>query len=249
MISSPASRTTPGFCGRQSRDGQYGGLFDGFAGLAVRKVIRPTRFYYMLLQRLKNHRSMDDGVIWSAQADFLARLADWEKASDALWPLQRAERAALVALNVPHFVLPSDGNNIRDADGLSVPAEAVSGLDRAGARLCNLDEPEIAWQVEVIRQNTATVSRVQGTGRGSLRGKPRLAHWRGGCARYRRTSWRRPTGSPQTSSVTPSARGRPPPGSGWTGWESARLLSSRRWVPISTTAPAESACFSRPMRR
>ena len=26
-------------------------LFDGFAGLPVRKVIRPTRFYYMLLQR------------------------------------------------------------------------------------------------------------------------------------------------------------------------------------------------------
>ena len=55
----------------------------------------PTRFYYMLLQRLKNHRTMDDGVIWSAQADFIARLADWENDSDPLWPLQRAERAAL----------------------------------------------------------------------------------------------------------------------------------------------------------
>ena len=38
---------------------------------------------------------MDDGVAWSAQADFIARLADWEKDSDPLWPLQRAERAAL----------------------------------------------------------------------------------------------------------------------------------------------------------
>ena len=37
----------------QSRDANQGGLFDGFAGLAVRKVIRPTRFYYMLLQRLQ----------------------------------------------------------------------------------------------------------------------------------------------------------------------------------------------------
>ena len=63
----------------QSRDARQGGLFEGFAGLAVRKIIRPTRFYYMLLQRLRNHRSMDDGVTWSAQADFLARLADWEK--------------------------------------------------------------------------------------------------------------------------------------------------------------------------
>ena len=77
---------------RQSRDAKQGGLFDGFAGVPVRKVIRPTRFYYMLLQRLKDHRTMDDGVIWSAQADFLARLADWEKDSDPVWPLQRAER-------------------------------------------------------------------------------------------------------------------------------------------------------------
>ncbi len=124
------------FLQSQIRDGQHGGLLDGFAGLAVRKVIRPTRFYYMLLQRLRDHRSMDDGVIWSAQADFLARLADWETASDALWPLQRAERAALVALNVPHFVSPSDGNDICDADGASVVTEAPSGLDRASARFC-----------------------------------------------------------------------------------------------------------------
>ena len=57
----------------QSRDTDQGGLFDGFAGLPVRKVVRPTRFYYMLLQRLKNHQSMDDGGIWSAQVDFLGQ--------------------------------------------------------------------------------------------------------------------------------------------------------------------------------
>ena len=78
-ISSPALRTYARFLLSQSRDAKQGGLFDGFAGLAVRKVIRPTRFYYMLLQRLKDHRTMGDGVTWSAQADFLARLADWER--------------------------------------------------------------------------------------------------------------------------------------------------------------------------
>ena len=122
----------------QSRDANQGGLFDGFAGVPVRKVIRLTRFYYMLLQRLKNHRTMDDGVVWSAQADFIARLADWEKESDPLWPLQRAERSALVALNVPHFVSPSDGNEIRDATGVSIHTKATSGLDRARARVREL---------------------------------------------------------------------------------------------------------------
>ena len=60
--------------------------------LPVRKVVRPTRFYSMLLQRLKNHRSMDDGAMWSAQADFIARLSDWDASSDSKWPFHRAER-------------------------------------------------------------------------------------------------------------------------------------------------------------
>ena len=146
----------------QTRDAKQGNLFDGFAGVAVRKVIRATRFYYMLLQRLKNHRSMDDGVLWSAQADFVARLADWEKDSDPLWPLQRAERAALVALNVPHFVSPSDGREIRDAAGVSIQCEAVSGMERARARVRGLDEKDIAWQMTVITQNTSSLSKSPG---------------------------------------------------------------------------------------
>jgi len=146
----------------QSRDAKQGGLFDGFTGVPVRKVIRATRFYYMLLQRLKNHRTMDDGVIWSAQTDFIARLADWEKDSDPLWPLQQAERSALVALNVPHFVSPSDGNEIRDATGISIHTEATSGMDRARARVQSFDEQDIAWQITVITQNTSSLPRSAG---------------------------------------------------------------------------------------
>ncbi len=112
----------------------------------------------MLLQRLKDHRTMADGIVWSAQADFQARLADWETESDPLWPLQRAERAALLALNVPHFVMPTDGSEIRDAGGACTRTEVVSGLDRARARVRRLDEQNVAWQIEVIRQNTGTLS-------------------------------------------------------------------------------------------
>lgn len=136
-------------------------LLDGFAGLPTRRVVRPTRFYYLLLQRLKNHRSMEDGVLWSVQADFLARLSDWDKDRDPLWPLQHAERAALLALNVPFFACPSDGREISDASGVTVRAGARPGLDRASARLRNFDERDIAWQIEVIRQNTAAVVRLR----------------------------------------------------------------------------------------
>ncbi len=133
-------------------------LFDGFASLPVRKIIRPTRFYYMLLRRLKNHQAMNDGAIWSAQADFIARVAPWDQESDPLWPLQRAERRALLALNVPHFVSPSDGGDIADADGARVKTAAVPGLQRAVARLEDFDADEITWQVEVIRENTTAIA-------------------------------------------------------------------------------------------
>jgi type 2 lantibiotic biosynthesis protein LanM len=147
---------------RQNQSTKPDSLFEGFAGLPVRKVIRPTRFYYMLLQRLRNHRSMDDGVSWSAQADFIARLSEWQKETDPLWPLQQAERSALLALNVPHFVSPCDGDEIRDASGIAIRTEMKSGLDRAKAHVKNLDERDIAWQIDVIRQNTHSVSRTAG---------------------------------------------------------------------------------------
>jgi type 2 lantibiotic biosynthesis protein LanM len=139
-------------------EGPQGRLFETFAGLPVRKLIRPTRFYYMLMQRLKDHRTMDDGVVWSAQADFLARLTDWEEELDSLALLQRAERSALLQLNVPHFISYSDGDRISDATGISIRTEGVSGLDRARVRMQNLDESEIARQVVVIRLSASSVS-------------------------------------------------------------------------------------------
>jgi type 2 lantibiotic biosynthesis protein LanM len=141
------------FLRRQVQDVKAAALLKDFAGLTVRKVVRPTRFYYMLLRRLKDHRNMADGAIWSAQADFMARLADWDKTTDPLWPLQRAERAALTTLNVPYFITPSDGTAISDLGGNSVRTAATAGLDRARARLQTLDQNEIAWQIEVIREN------------------------------------------------------------------------------------------------
>ncbi len=154
---------------RRSRKGDD--LFAGFSGVPVRRVIRPTRFYYMLLQRLKDHRSMDDGAVWSAQADFMARLADWDSDGDPLWPLLRAERAALLALNVPHFVSPSDGTAITDAAGTAAQTAATSGLARARARVQNLDATEIGWQVEVIDENTSAVAPTADTAAPELPGE------------------------------------------------------------------------------
>jgi type 2 lantibiotic biosynthesis protein LanM len=136
--------------------------FDAFSGIPVRKVIRATRFYYMLLQRLRDHRTMNDAVIWSAQADFVARLADWESAGDSTWPLLRAERSALLALDVPYFMSTTDGQVIQDLTGHAVRVNQASGMDRARSRIQGFDERELTWQLEVIRQNTGSLERLGG---------------------------------------------------------------------------------------
>src|SRR4029079_13357888 len=108
----------------------------------------------MLLQRLKNNRMMDDGVIWSAQADFMARLAEWDKNTDVFWPLQRAERSSLMALNVPHFVSPNDESEIHDAAGLSIRTSGNPGLSRARTRIKNLDQRERDRPVDGLQGHT-----------------------------------------------------------------------------------------------
>jgi type 2 lantibiotic biosynthesis protein LanM len=123
-------------------------LFRDFAGLPVRTVLRPTRYYYLLLQRLRNHGGMDDGIAWSAQADFGARLGDWDTDADPTWALQRTERTALVDLNVPYFTTLTDEPPVHAGS---------SGLQRAHARLHGLDEDEIAWQIDIIQQNVGSL--------------------------------------------------------------------------------------------
>ena len=58
----------------------------------------------------------------------------------------------------------SDGTEIRDATGLSIQTESICGLDRARARVKNFDEQDIAWQVEVIRHNTSSISKLSRQG-------------------------------------------------------------------------------------
>ena len=134
-------------------------LLTPFKKLPVRKVIRNTRFYYMLLQRLKDHRNMGDGVTWSAQAEFLSRLANWDAKDDLLWPLQEAERVALVNLNVPHFVSPSDEDLVSAITGHQTQTGATPGLERAAERFSKWSALEIERQVEIIKVSTSFVSR------------------------------------------------------------------------------------------
>lgn len=124
------------------------------AGSLVRKILRPTRYYYLLLTRLKAPRNMGDGAEWSSHADFCSRLIDWDCEEDPIWPLLRSERNALIDLNIPHFVMHGDGITVTDGHGISAQLCTETGLERARTRLQRLNAMEIGRQSDIIRTVT-----------------------------------------------------------------------------------------------
>lgn len=133
------------------------GFFETLAGAPVRKLLKPTRFYLFLLERLRDHRNMGDGAQWSANLEFIARMTDWDEPQDRLWPLFRAERNALVELNVPFFMVVTDGFEVADCNGVVVRDREESGLARALKRLQNFDKTEFEWQSRVLNISIAAM--------------------------------------------------------------------------------------------
>ena len=127
------------------------GPIDAFTKSPIRRVLKPTRFYFLLSERLRNHRDMRDGAIWSAHLDFVSRLADWDKDDEPFWPLFAAERRALADLNIPFFVHAADSDCVRDGSGTVAASGLEPGLAVARRRIGGLDEADIAWQLEVLR--------------------------------------------------------------------------------------------------
>lgn len=131
--------------------------FDKCAGLRVRKLLRHTRFYAMLLERITHPRNFDDGAKWSADLDFVARLMDWDREKDPWWPLLKAERASLSDLNIPHFTASTDADDMGDDKGSFSRSETRPGLARARERLDLLSPDFIDWQCALIDVSTSTI--------------------------------------------------------------------------------------------
>ena len=151
------------FMSRYKATSDGSALFEGFAGLPVRRIFRPTRFYSLLLERLTDYRNMGDGAEWSAHLDFGARLMEWNRADDPMWPLLRAERQALRDLNIPYFTSQTDSDDIADDHGSVTRGRGQPGLQRAQGRLAKFTSDEAAWQSEVIRLSTSTALNADGT--------------------------------------------------------------------------------------
>ncbi len=118
--------------------------------LQVRRILRPTRFYYLLLRRLRDFRSMSDSVTWSMQTEIMARLFDWETDAEEHWDFFARERAALLQMNIPAFRLAADGTVAAGGRGagtrLHIDTGAQSSLERIGA----LTDEAIAEQTRIV---------------------------------------------------------------------------------------------------
>lgn len=134
-------------------------LLDPFKGLHARKVFRPTRFYYALIQRVRDHRNMKDSITWSAELDFICRFADWEKSNDPLWPVVREERGEMADLNIPFFYSTVNKGNLVNERGMDIEIQSKPGLERAYERLANLDEAELKWQSQIIKATTTNIAK------------------------------------------------------------------------------------------
>jgi type 2 lantibiotic biosynthesis protein LanM len=138
-----------------------GFFFDEFNELATRKVTKPTRFYHALIQRIKNPSQFDDGVIWSAEFDFVSRFSDWSKEIDLYWPLIKAERKDLSTLNIPVFFNHVKFQKVINPNGLVFESNLEPGLPRAISRLNNLTNEELQWQIQVIKASTFSYATYQ----------------------------------------------------------------------------------------
>lgn len=119
--------------------------------LSIRKVIRPTRFYYMLLKRLYDHRNMKDSIAWSLEADFVARLFDWDSENEEPWKLAGSERRQLHELCIPHFTMQTASNIIGDRHGPVTRLHVDLGLKVIGSRLSALSSTAIDVQADIVR--------------------------------------------------------------------------------------------------
>jgi len=125
------------------------------AGIPARIVLRTTRFYGMLLHRLKDHSTWSDGVLWSVHGDFISRFAT-VTSDDPAWCLYASERRAVLDLNIPHFTCRTGSTEISSLGGPAASLPGIDALTLATRKLAGLDEAEIAWQAKIIELSFAS---------------------------------------------------------------------------------------------
>jgi type 2 lantibiotic biosynthesis protein LanM len=123
-----------------------------------RRALRRTHFYFMLGHRLKDPQFLSNGVLWSAQADFLVRPFKFDGSNEFGATLIFSEINALLNLNIPYFTISTNGLSLHDEMGYSEAAGRKSGFDHAKERFNNFTFDEIAWQSHLIEMSAYSIT-------------------------------------------------------------------------------------------
>ncbi len=130
-----------------------GGVLDSFIGLPRRIVLRNTRVYFMLRERLFDPAALRSSIAQGLKLEPLARAFLLSEICPKNWPVFEAEVRQLEQLDIPYFE-----HSIEDED-LPLPFGmdsirgfmAKSSLTACRHRFKTLDQEEIGMQVQIIR--------------------------------------------------------------------------------------------------
>ena len=124
---------------------------DSFHGAQIRRLLKPTQFYDLLINRLRDYRNMSDGAEWSANLEFLSRFASWGEEDDTSWALTSAERDQLSYLNIPYFCQWIDQHYTQDRLGSVSASTDSSPMEDVRQTIRDFDDEELERQLRFLR--------------------------------------------------------------------------------------------------
>jgi type 2 lantibiotic biosynthesis protein LanM len=131
---------------------EFNELISKFSSLEFRKVYRPTFFYVLVINRLKDFKTLNSGLEWSLHAEFFYRLiSDWDKlGSRDQINIAKYENRASLSLNIPYFTINCKSKFANSLEGIPFLSDSVDGFELVRNKIDLITDKEIAWQVQLI---------------------------------------------------------------------------------------------------
>ncbi|MBI4818963.1 MAG: type 2 lantipeptide synthetase LanM [Deltaproteobacteria bacterium] len=135
----------------RNRDELIAGPLERLRGVPVRFLFRPTAIYGAVLRKSLVPDHLSDGAAWSAALEALSSVFLDDAVQPVSWPISAAELVALEQQDIPRFVAEADGDELHLPGGGRVKGLLKSGWSDAIARLREMNEADLAFQVAIIR--------------------------------------------------------------------------------------------------
>ena len=118
----------------------------------VRFVLRPTRIYYDILERLLHPNFLQDGLTRSIELDVLSQGYTKADSDTRFWAMLKVEIDALEQVDIPYFQanVSSDALPVNAAQSIK-RCFVEPSYDRVVTRLANMNNTDLQRQITLIR--------------------------------------------------------------------------------------------------